>query len=243
MAAELIVEDVRERVLNYALFGGDRHNLLQGFFHFPRTERGFQSPGLLSDCRFYDISIKDSSEDPTTNIRDPAVFETFFPTILSRLLGAARLTLFVKAFDRDYFNELETIEHSLATRSLNYVLFANLSGPAHPRNPVDFGNLLFEWSKDNLGHVVEQWFMSPTVTIEGYASHSSAISAIARLYFEPDTEERVRQLLRIIEFGFRLWRDNNGLFLATDKLDADALKRRLALDDLNRELNRDARRD
>ncbi len=30
---------VRERVLNYALFGGGRHNLLQGFFHFPRTER------------------------------------------------------------------------------------------------------------------------------------------------------------------------------------------------------------
>ena len=90
--------------------------------------------------------------------------------------------------------------------------------------------------------VVNQWFMSPTVTIEGYASPSSAISAISRLYFEPDSEERARELLRIIEFGFRLWRDNNGLFLATDKLDADVLRNRLALDDLNRELSRAAQR-
>jgi hypothetical protein len=76
--------------------------------------------------------------------------------------------------------------------------------------------------------------MSPTVTIEGYASSSSAVSAISRLYFEPDTEERVRELLRIIEFGFRLWRDNDGLFLATDKLDYDVLKGRLSLDDLEK---------
>ena len=50
-------------------------------------------------------------------------------------------------------------------------------------------------------------------------------------------------MLRVIEFGCRVWTDNNGLFLATDKLDIDVLKGRLSLDDLNRELNRVAQRD
>ncbi len=245
LAVELAIQDVRERILNYALYGGGGHNLLHGFFHFPRTDRLFRSPRLLSDCHFYDISIRDSAEnrDPKTSTPDPRLFEAFFPTILQRLLGSATLTLFVKAFDRDYFNELETVERILAPRSLGYVLLANLSGPADSRSPVDFGNLVFEWPKDELSHVVEQWFMSPTVTIEGYAGPSSAVSAISRLYFEPDTEERARELLRVIEFGFRLWRDNNGLFLVTDKLDGDVLKGRLSLDDLNRELSRAAQRD
>jgi hypothetical protein len=191
---------------------------------------------LLSDCQFYDIGIKSSadSRDAMTSAPDPTLFEAFFPTILGRLLDSLTLTLFVKAFDLDYFNELETVERILAPRSLDYVLLANLSGPADSRSPLDFGNLIFEWPKDKLSHVVEQWFMSPTVTIEGYASSSSAVSAISRLYFEPDTEERVRELLRIIEFGFRLWRDNDGLFLATDKLDYDVLKGRLSLDDLEK---------
>ena len=45
-------------------------------------------------------------------------------------------------------------------------------------------------------------------------------------------------MLRVIEFGFRVWRDNDGLLLATDKLDGDVLKGRLAFDDLNREVSR-----
>ena len=167
-------------VLNYALYGSGGHNLLHRFFHFPRTERHFENPRLLSDCHFYDISIRDSADDPDskTSIPDPSLFEAFFPTILRRLLGSTKLTLFVKAFDRDYFNELEIVERILAPRSLGYVLLANLSGPVDSRNPVDFGNLVFEWPKDELTYVVEEWFMSPTVMIEGYASHSSAVSAL-----------------------------------------------------------------
>jgi hypothetical protein len=171
---------------------------------------------------------------------NPSLFEAFFPTILQRLLGSSTLTLFVKAFDLDYFNELQTVERILAPRALSYVLLANLSGPPDSRSPLDFGNLVFEWPKNELRHVVDQWFMSPTVTVEGYAASSAAVSAISRLYFEPDTEERVRELLRAIDFGFRLWRDNDGLFLVTDKLDHDVLKDRLLLDDLNREVGRAA---
>ncbi len=177
-----------------------------------------------------------------THVPDSRLFEAFFPTILRRLLGSSTLTLFVKSFDLDYFNELQTIERILAPRSLSYVLLANLSTPIDSRSPLDVGNLVFEWPKDELRHVVDQWFMSPTVTIEGYAASSSAVSAISHLYFEPDTEERMRTFLRAIDFGFRLWRDNDGLFLVTDKLDEEILKDRLSLDDLNQEVLRAAER-
>ena len=233
MALELKVADVKATVLNYALYRGREHSLLGELFHFPRTERRFSAPDVLADCFFYDIGI----HRPTHSYQPPesGAFEAIFPVILRRLLRSSKLTLFVKSYDRDYFDEFGVIE-DLARRRLRYVLLPDVGSPQDPRAELDRGNLVFEWPPDSLISIVEKWFMSPTVSIEGYAAPSVPLGEIAHLYFEPDTEERIRKLLRFVDFAFRIWTDNDGLFLATDKLRLEELTSLLQIRDLNRRL-------
>jgi len=170
----------------------------------------------------------------------PGVFEEFFPAILRNLVGSrSKLTLFVKAVGRDYFDELDFIEKNLASRNLGYVLLPSKTLPADPRILVNIGSLIFEWPIDQpeaIDYIVDEWFISPQVAIEGYISPEPPLARIAQLYFQPDTERRIRELLSDIEFGFRLWTDNNGIFLLTDKFNIDTLKNRLQVAALNRAL-------
>ena len=233
MALELKITEVRATVLDYPLYRGMELSLLNELFHFPRTERRFAAPDVLADCFFYEIGIP----RPTDSYLPPesGAFETVFPLVLRRLLRSSKLTLFVKSYDRDYFDEFGVIE-DLARRRLRYVLLPDIGSPQDPRVELDRGNLIFEWPVESLTSIVEKWFMSPTVSIEGYVAPSVPLVEITHLYFDPDTEERVRKLLRFVDFAFRLSPDNDGLFLATDKLKLEEVTSLLQIQDLNRRL-------
>jgi hypothetical protein len=206
------------------------HVWLDHLFDFPRTERRFSPSNLLRDCFFYDIGIEQNPDSYMAP--ESGAFEAIFPQILQRLLHSSRLILFVKSYDRDYFDEFGVIEE-LARKRLRYVLLPDIGAPQDPRVELDRGHLIFEWPVDALISITERWFMSPTVTIEGYASPAIPLAEITQLYFQPDTEERLRNLLRVVDFAFRLWTDNDGLILATDKLRPEEVGARLQIPDLN----------
>ncbi len=236
MNTELKIEDVRSRVLDYERRTKFGLSPLYEFFQFSRYPRSFSTPGVLQDCFFYDLYITlytqewGSSKPPP----HPGIFEDFFTTIMNRLVGTGNtLTLFVKDLDKEYFDEMEVIDSLLAPKNLRYVLLGNPIAPDDRRTQIDQGHLIFEWPLESLPYVVEQWFMSPQVTIEGYISSVPPLARIAQLYFQNDTEQRIRELLRTVELSFKIWPDNNGLFVLSDKLDADALNVRLNLSDLN----------
>jgi uncharacterized protein (DUF2384 family) len=240
MGVELKVEDVRERALDYGLYARSGVSPLNEFFQFWRYPRVFSDPAALADCYFYDLYV---NYKVAWGAPHPAIFEQFFPAILARLVGKSNsLTLFVKSIDPEYFNELRVIETLLAPRNLLYVLLPDPILPGDRRTQVDVGHLIFEWPADSLDYVVENWFMSPQVSVEGYISAEPPLARLAELYFAPDSEERVREVLRAVEVGFRVWPDNNGLFLATDKLDRRGLEERLYLSDLNPSLQEAANR-
>ena len=245
MSVKLCIEDVRARTLD---FSDVRPGLppLQGFFQFGWYPRTFTNPAVLEDCFFCDMHI-------TYHVREwprqpgpphPGIFEDFFPTILGRLLGSGKtLVLFVYG-DRHHFDEFKVIETILWPKNLRYVLLPNPPrvGP-DPRIPYGAGRLVFEWPSDCLDYIVKEWFESPAIEIEGYVSSGSELPlcSIAELYFRPDNEERVREILRKTELGFRLWPDNNGLFVLTDKMNIDALEERLQISDLNVKIQEAAR--
>ncbi len=240
MTVELEIRDVRKTLLDYDFHREHGNPLLQGFFEFWGRPRQFSTPHVLADCSFFDLHVTAYVQDWGAHNPPPhpGIFKRFFPVILRRLMGPeTRLTLFVQPTDRDSFDEVNVIETLLAPKDLPYVLFsktqvhADFSGlPIRP----NVGYLVFEWSAAMLADIAERWFLSPMLSIEGYISREPALEAIAALYFRADTEERVRELLRKVEFGFKVWPDNNGLLVLTDKLDLGGIKERLQLADLNR---------
>lgn len=227
---ELVVEDIRPQALNFDEAYAHRQSPVYEFFQFGRYPRTFYNPLVLQDCFFFELYASSyvdkwpSSSPPP----DPRMFEKLFGNILGSLTGERnRLTLHVKSMEADYFDELEVVKTLLAPRNLSYILLPNPLVPGDARTQFDVGNLVFEWPLDSLDHVIEYWFVSPIVSIEGYISRQSVLPVIAELYFQADTEARIREFLRSIEVGFRIWQDNNGLFLLSDKLDESALKERL----------------
>ena len=243
---DLVVEDISPRALNFDEAYAHRQSPLYEFFQFGRYPRTFSNPAVLKDCFFFELYVSSyvdkwpSSSPPP----DPGMFEKLFANILGSLAGDKnRLTLHVESIEADYFDELEVINTLLAPRNLSYVLLPKPLLPGDQRTQPEVGNLVFEWPLDSLDHVIEHWFMSPIVSIEGYISRQTVLPEIEALYFQADTEARIRELLRTIEVGFRIWQDNNGLFLVSDKLDERALNARLRTPQLASSLKEASRRD
>jgi hypothetical protein len=245
MEVELKVADASAVKLDFGRYKEPTLGPLDGFCLFGRHPRKFSNPHALADCFFYNLYISHFVRDwprPTAPPH-PGIFREFFSTILSRLIGSGNtLTLFVNSVDRDYFNAIEVIEDLLAPRKLEYILLPNPWFRVDRKFRPNVGQLVFTWPSDFLDYIVQNWFDGPWIEIEGYISPISLLPRIAELYFGPDTEERVRDFLRAIEIGFRVWPDHNGLLVLTDKLDADALAKRLRVSDLNPMLEKAAER-
>jgi hypothetical protein len=237
MATQLQLKDVTSTVLDYQLFEKRRLSPLYEFFQFFQYPRKFSNPKELLGVTFCDLGFEleppSASEQPV-----PAgwhLFRSLFREIITRLMArSGNLCLFVKGMDRTYFDELEMIDKILVPRNLSYVLLPP-SAPFKKDAPVRLGagHLIFEWPSELLDEVPAKWFHSPCIEIEGYVCKDNFLGQIARLYFEPDTELRIRELLRYIDIGFRVHQDNDGLFIASEKLDMEALSNMLGLSELN----------
>jgi hypothetical protein len=222
MKTQLQLKDVTSTVLDYQLFEKRRLSPLYEFFQFWRYPRTFSNPTELSDVTFCDLGFE---FEPSGTSEQPApagwhLFGPLFREIITRLMArSGKLCLFVKGMDRTYFDELETIDKVLVPRNLSYVLLPP-SAAFKKDAPVRLGagHLIFEWPSELLDEVPRKWFHSPVIEIEGYIGNDDFLGQIARLYFEPDTELRIRELLSYIDIGFRLHQDNDGLFFASHVL-------------------------
>jgi hypothetical protein len=228
MDKTLRLDDVRESVLGSGPFTIDLSTRLNDFFQFSNWNRSLSDPAPLKDCFFYDLCI--SPDVPAKLAPDYGLFAECFPAILARLVGeSGTLALYVKSSDPEFFEEFNVIRTILAPRGLRYILLSEARGPDGLRRPGEVGNLVFEWPLVDLDYVVKRWFMCPQVSIEGYVATELPLRVVSDLYFSPDTEARIRQVLRTVDLAFRLWPDNDGLFILTDKVDKEALQSRLRL--------------
>ena len=226
----LRLEDVRDQVLHGRPPTVDLSKRLNEFFQFSNWNRSLSDATPLQDCFFYDMFISPAGAAEA----DYRLFTECFPKIVGNLVaGHATLTLHVKSSSPDFFEELDVINTVLAPSSLRYVLLSESQGPTGGQHRPELGNLVFEWPAAKLDYVVERWFMCPQVSIEGYVAAEPALGRIAHLYFSPDTVWRIREILSAVELAFRLWPDDDGLFILTDKLDQASLQRRLRISELS----------
>ncbi len=205
----------------------------RNFFHFWRSSPEVDNRQVLEDCFFWDLHIPVYFENwpQQPGPAHPGIFGDAFPAIFGQLIGReSTLTLHLESTDSDYFDELSLIRDVLAPRHIEYVL---LPSRLDPQYPTQFGSLLFEWPLDSLQHIVDHWFMWPQMHIEGFASRESCLAELAALYFQPYNAYTIRRVLTTLEFGFRLWSDDNGLLVLSDKLDEEAVRKRVITPDLD----------
>jgi hypothetical protein len=233
MAIELVI---RPRPSALESLSSTRANaILEGFFAFDARQRTFLDPAALADCAFFDLCISYYVRDWPGQKHHPGIFEEFFPLILERLIAPENiLTLFINDWEGGYFEPKEHVENQLRPRGLSHVFVPdrNIVSPGSQDRPQ---HLVFEWPADSLSFILEEhWlYYGPFIETEGYVSKGSVLDKITQLYSQPDTEQRIREMLRATEFCFRVWPDGDGMLLLTDKLNLDAPKRRLRLHELN----------
>ncbi len=199
-------------------------------FRFGRPVNGIDDRHLLKDCFSFSLLIPVYVENDNWpkphGPAHPGVFEDAFPAILHQLVGPTNvLALHLQAVDPSFFDELRFIKEVLVPRRLDYVLLPPRPDPRYPKSAA--GNLLFEWPLDSAQNIVDQWFQGFLIEIEGYISRQSCLGELAKLYFQPYNARTIRELLTGLEFSFKVWLDNNGLFILSDKLAEQQLKKRL----------------
>lgn len=237
MTLQITIEDVKDRALKTQESGALPPQWLAGFFRFQRQVESAGGLHGLENCFFYDLYVPSfvSNWPSKPSPPHPGVFADIFPTLLKHLVQSGRvLTLYVRGMLREHFNELEVIDKVLCPRGLRYALLSNenVENLGDAKVELGAGNLIFEWPMNEGTFIVQNWFFSPGVEIEGYISKTDVLPRIASLYFEPYRPENVCTLLSGIELGFRLWPDNNGLFLLSEAVPLDSLKMRLSTSEL-----------
>jgi hypothetical protein len=230
----LRIEDAGGRAREISNGPGLPGSDLGGFFQVGHQHRAFRRLRTFEKCNFFDLhfSLYFGSTATQLGPAHPGLFGDLFPELLQRLAGGATtLTLLIRDVSSDFFDEFSVIQSELLRKGLRFALLSHLEPSLYEdRRP---GNLFFEWPVEDLRDVVDKWFMVPQVTIEGYVSKQPILGLLSMLYVQADTERRIMQLLRSLEFGFRLWRDLNGLWVLSDKVNRSELERRLRLDELN----------
>jgi hypothetical protein len=217
MSDNVLIKDVTKELLAFDEFMRRRLSPFYEFFQFWCYPRVFTRPEILAGCRVYSITVAERATSVT--------FESVFPKMLTALVENDLLHLHVKSTDLDYFDESRFIPEVLVPGGNEFVL---LSNQCRQRNPqlLDVGALIFEWPIKDANQITE-WFMSPQVHVEAYVAQARRLGEIAQLYFMPDTEERLKNLLRLIDFGINLWPDNDGMYLLSDKLSLSDIEGRL----------------
>lgn len=238
MTLQIAIEDVKDRVLKTLGSDASSSRWLAGFFRFQRPVESAGGIHGLENCFFCDLYVPSYvSEWPSKpSPPHPGVFADIFPSLLKNLVGSGRmLTLHLRGMLREHLDELDIIEKVLWPRGLHYVLLSNQNTEnlGSARSELGAGNLVFEWPVEDGLFIVQNWFFSPCVEIEGYVSKSSVLHAIPNLYFEPYGAENVRRLLDRVEFGFRLWPDNNGLCLLSKRVPLDSIQASLSNPELS----------
>ena len=233
MAVELVVKPRSGALEHHPSARAD--SILEGFFAFDARQRTFSNPAALADCAFFDLCISYYVRNWPGQKHHPGIFEEFFPLILERLIEPENvLTLFINDWGGGHFEPKQHVENQLKPRRLPHVCLpdCSIAPPGAQDRPQ---HLVFEWPADFLSFILEEhWlYYGPFIATEGYVSKGPVLDKITQLYSQPDSEQRIRELLRATEFCFRVWPDGNGVLLLTDKLNLDVLKRRLRPHELN----------
>ncbi len=140
----------------------------------------------------------------------------------------------MKSLDPSYFDELVFIRNELKEKKSRFVLLSRQNEQDEKYSLQRSPDLFFEWSPIDARSIVNQWFISPQMEIEGYVSSASILAEIALTSRVAAQPKSVRDFLNGVSLAFRLWPDFNGLLVLTTGLSGSDLSGRLSTAELEK---------
>jgi hypothetical protein len=210
----LVIEDGREQIVRSDVWKADDDHAL---FHF--TSGRTLNHNALADCFFLEIFIDHRTQ---WGAPIPSTFQKFFPELLAALVPSHH-SLVLNIFDpyEGYFDEQQFIKTFIEPKSLlHFFLDKEIGGRNVP-------TLFFDCPLGNVSILDDVAFPGTVIDVEGFVMKDPQIELFKKWHEQGNTDSMFRQLLRRVNFAFRMWRDFNGFFVVTDKFDSSGIRRTL----------------
>ena len=174
---------------------------------------------VLDDCSFFDVFINHKTE---WGAPIPSTFQYFFPDILKIVTPpGAVLVLNVVDLYEGYFCQDRLIEDFLKLNGYMYFFIdKEISG-------ATYSMLFFECPIDRLSVLKEIAFAGTVIDVEGFVLERSKIDLFPSWHRMGNTDLMFRELLKNVFLAFKLWRDHNGMFVASDATDIPTVETEL----------------
>jgi hypothetical protein len=196
-------------------------------FHIT-PERTLGDKDLFDGCSFFDLFIDHKTE---WGAPIPSTFQHFFKEILKILTPPDDiLVLNVVDLYEGYFDQDRFIKDFLKPNGFIYFFIDK------EINGTTYRTLFFECPIDSVLVLKDIAFAGTVIDVEGFVIHKSKVGLFPSWQKMGNTDVMFRELLRSVFFAFRLWRDHNGMFIATEKLDIPEVERALSDSSLQQQI-------
>lgn len=188
-------------------------------FHITPVRRLTQKR-IFDDCSFFDLFINHKTE---WGAPIPSTFQRFFEDILTIITPPDKiLVLNVVDLYEGYFDEDRFIESFLKPNDYIYFFLDK------EINDTTYSALFFECAIDSVSILNDTAFAGTVIDVDGFVLDRSKVGLFSSWQKMGNTDVMFRDLLRNIFLAFRLWRDHNGMFIATDKLEIPEVEKAFA---------------
>lgn len=224
MKGDLLIVDAKEGIVGDEVWKSTDDCSL---FHLT-PKRTMNQRGLFDDCTFVELFI-DHKTDWGAPI--PSTFQNFFREILGLIIpGGYILVLNIVDLYEGYFNQDQFVESFVKPNGyINFYVTKEMSGKV-------VTTLFFECPIHRVSILDDVAFPGTVIDVDGFVLDRSKVGLFPLWEKMGNTDTMFRDLLRNVFFAFSLWRDHNGMFIASDKLDIAQVKKTLLDSSLQQEI-------
>jgi len=225
-----VINDCRTHVLNGNVWVATDDYAL---FHFT-SKRIITTPQIFDDCYFYDLYINDKTE---WGAPIPSTFQFFFPHILDLIMGQDHTLILnvvdiAERNDFRYLEEKEFVNSFLKPRGYQFFF---LDKEIHGEQ---FSTLFFECSAKDAIILEEIAYPGSFTDIDGFILKREEIGLFVKWHQMGNTDVMFRELIRKVYLSFGIWSDKNGMFIVSDKLDSESLRKKLETSSIVNAINK-----
>ena len=224
----IVIEDARKNILT-----GNEWDATDDYalFHINKR-RKIEDVNVFDDCIFIDLHITHKTK---WGAAIPSTFQFFLPNILEIIMPKDNIIVLnvVDTAERDDFRYLvndDLVNSFLKPNGYEFLfLDKEISGQRYP-------TIFFECSFNDLDVLDHVAYPGTFTDIEGFLMERGKLRLFSKWYKMGNTDVMFRDLIRNVYMAFRIWKDKNGMFIVTDKLNIESLEKKVKASGIIKEI-------